>query len=164
MDTVNERVTVDIDEEFVVLLIGMRINRWWKIHKWMPIALAMKNMVSELSREDGRDSGYLSGEYKTIGHPFIYVQYWRSYDALENYAKEQKYHHKKSWGRFFKNVGLSGDVGIWHETYKISPGNYECVYLNMPAFGLGRIYPLVNASKGRESSRGRMEMKRKDID
>ncbi len=25
-------------------------------------------------------------------------------------------------------------VGIWHETYLIEPGKFECVYGNMPPF------------------------------
>jgi hypothetical protein len=157
MKIIKERVTVDIDEEFVVMLIGMRINKWWKIHKWLPIALAMRRMVIELVQRGSDVSGYLSGEYRTIGHPFIYVQYWRSYDDLERYATDNSYVHKKNWKRYFQNVGLNGDVGIWHESYKIKPGCFECVYLNMPPFGLGKISKLVPASHGRERSRERME-------
>jgi len=33
-------------------------------------------------------------------------------------------------------VRASGDVGIWHETFKIRAGEYEAVYGNMPVFGL----------------------------
>lgn len=164
MDIIRERVTVDIDQEFVVLLIGMRINKWWKINKWLPIALAMKKMVGELTESDAQQSGYLSGEYHTIGHPFIYVQYWRSYDHLESYASNKSYVHKETWHRYFKKVGLNGDVGIWHETYRIEPGKFESVYLNMPPFGLGRIAPLVSANSGRERSRGRMERYRDKVE
>ena len=36
-------------------------------------------------------------------------------------------------GKWFNHaVGASGDVGIWHETYKVHAGEYECVYVNMP--------------------------------
>jgi len=31
------RMTADLDGEFVVLLIGMRINKPWKVHKWWPV-------------------------------------------------------------------------------------------------------------------------------
>ena len=30
----------------------------------------------------------------------------------------------------------TGDVGIWHETYRVRAGEYEVVYGNMPLFGL----------------------------
>jgi len=33
-----DRLTAQFDEAFVVFLIGMRINRPWKIHKWLPVA------------------------------------------------------------------------------------------------------------------------------
>ncbi len=29
-----------------------------------------------------------------------------------------------------------GSIGIWHETYLVEPGKFECVYGNMPPFGL----------------------------
>ena len=32
-DIVKGRMTADLDQEVVVFLIGMRINRFWKIHK-----------------------------------------------------------------------------------------------------------------------------------
>ena len=31
-----DRLTAQIDDEVVVFLIGMRINRAWKVHKWLP--------------------------------------------------------------------------------------------------------------------------------
>ena len=35
------------------------------------------------------------------------------------------------------------DVGIWHETYVVKPGNYEAIYSGMPPHGLGKIGQLV---------------------
>jgi hypothetical protein len=43
-----DRLTAQVDGEVVVFLIGMRINRFWKIHKWLPVALA--NSSIRLSR------------------------------------------------------------------------------------------------------------------
>ncbi len=34
-------------------------------------------------------------------------------------------------------------MGIWHETYRVQPGNFECIYNNMQAFGLGKAMKLV---------------------
>ena len=36
-----QRMTAKVEGDFVVFLIGMRINRLWKIHKWLPVAMAM---------------------------------------------------------------------------------------------------------------------------
>jgi hypothetical protein len=45
-----ERLTATIDGDFVVFLIGMRLNQPWKVHKWWPVAAAMPRMISELRR------------------------------------------------------------------------------------------------------------------
>jgi Domain of unknown function (DUF4188) len=47
-DIVASRVTGRIEGDFVVFLIGMRINRFWKLHKWLPVARAMPKMLKEL--------------------------------------------------------------------------------------------------------------------
>ncbi len=42
--------------------------------------------------------------------------------------------------------GASGDVGIYHETYKVAAGQHESIYSNMPPMGLaetGRFVPVV---------------------
>jgi hypothetical protein len=41
---ISARMTAEVDGEFVVFLIGMRINRWWKVHKWLPVAAAIMAM------------------------------------------------------------------------------------------------------------------------
>ncbi|WP_374331662.1 monooxygenase family protein [Aestuariivirga sp.] len=45
---------------------------------------------------------------------------------------------------------------MWHETYVIAPGSYENVYVNMPAFGLGRAGRLVQARSELRWAPGRM--------
>ena len=37
VEIVKERMTADVEGEFVVFLIGLRINKLWKIHKWLRI-------------------------------------------------------------------------------------------------------------------------------
>src|SRR6266542_4015951 len=147
-----QKMTAEIDGEFVVFLIGMRINKPWKLHKWLPVALAMPRMLKELSAKP--ESGFLGCEQFLGG---VIVQYWRSFDHLERYARSHDGQHWPAWVAFNKKVGLaSGDVGIWHETYKIAPGQYECVYGAMPRFGLGKVARHVSAAGARDSARGRM--------
>ena len=33
-------MAAEIEGDFVVFPIGMRINRWWKFHKWLLVAKA----------------------------------------------------------------------------------------------------------------------------
>lgn len=145
-------MAVEMDGEFVVFLIGMRINKPWKIHKWLPVFLAMPRLLRELAAHP---------ELGFLGHfmrPGIVVQYWRSFDDLESYARSKDHAHLPAWGNFNKRIGAgSGDVGIWHETYRISPGQYEAVYGNMPAFGLGAVGRLVPAAARHDTARGRLE-------
>jgi hypothetical protein len=42
-----ERVTAEIGDEVCVFLIGMRVNRFWKVHRWWPVASAMRRMLAE---------------------------------------------------------------------------------------------------------------------
>jgi hypothetical protein len=85
------------------------------------------------------------------------VQYWRSFDHLERYARNRDQQHWPAWVAFNRKVGnASGDVGIWHETYKVSAGQYECLYGAMPRFGLAKAAGHVPATGARESARGRM--------
>src|SRR4030095_4320873 len=146
-------MTAQIEGEVVVFLIGMRINRAWKIHKWLPVALAMPRMLREL--EQASESGLLGFE-SWVGRTTITLQYWRSFEHLERYAKDPGSHHRPAWAAFNRAVGSNGDVGIWHETYRVRPGDYECVYNNMPLFGLAKATRAVAATGRRESAPGRM--------
>ena len=147
-----ERLTAEMDGDFVVFLIGMRINKPWKIHKWLPVVRAMPRMVRELMTKP--DSGLLSYEL-WFGRITIMVQYWRSTEQLLAYATNKDAEHLPAWKAFNQSVGTTGDVGIWHETYKVSPGSFENVYANMPAFGLGKAGKLYPASGNRYSARDR---------
>jgi len=59
-------------------------------------------------------------------------------------------------GGFQPAIGANGDVGIFHETYRIEPGAYENVYVNMPPLLFGRIGALVQARGNLNSARERM--------
>jgi hypothetical protein len=131
-----------MDGEFVVFLIGMRVNRWWKPHKWLPVAMAMPRMIRELQAHP--ELGFLGAE-QFFGRTTLMVQYWRSMDHLMAYAKSRDAKHLPAWRAFYRAVGTSGDVGIWHETYRVRPGDYENVYVNMMPFGLGKVGELVAA-------------------
>lgn len=145
------RKTAEIDGDFVVFLIGMRINKPWKVHKWLPVFLAMPRMLRELAADP--ESGFL-GSIMAIR---CIIQYWRSFDHLERYARAPDREHWPAWVDFNKRVAASrGDVGIWHETYLVRAGEYECVYSGMPPFGLGKASRLVPASGPRDTARGRL--------
>lgn len=155
-----ERLTAEIDaDEFVVFLIGARINRPWKVHKWLPVARAMPRMIAELKKRP--ELGLLSHE-EYFGRTTLMVQYWKSLRHLLSYAQAKDSAHLPAWRDFNRAIASQGDVGIWHETYVIKPGSYENIYNNMPAFGLGRAGRLIPAreKKGRslESAAERLSL------
>ena len=142
-----------VDGELVVFLIGMRINRFWKVHKWLPVFRAMPRMIRELYAHP--EIGFLHTEY-WFGRTTIMVQYWKSFEALEAYAKSRDHEHLPAWAAFNRNVASNGDVGIWHETYRVRAGELEVFYNNMPPFGLARATHAVPIAGKRETAAGRM--------
>jgi len=154
-EIIDRRVCAEVDGDFVVFLIGMRINKPWKFWQWWPVATAMPRMLIELARQP--DLGLLHA-YSLPGFPvFTVVQYWRSFEHLEAYARNRDQAHLPAWQAFNKAVASNGDVGIWHETYSVRQGGYESVYNNMPAYGLGRAGRLVDALGARRDARERMK-------
>jgi len=149
----DERVAAHIEGDFVVFLIGMRINKPWKITKWLPPFLAMPRMIKELEKLPPEETGFLG--HNGIG--FTTIQYWRSFDHLEAYARSQDNKHFPAWTAFNKRMkNARGDVGIWHETYLVKAGQYEAIYSGMPEYGLGRASELVPATGNRNEARQRM--------
>jgi hypothetical protein len=151
--TIQKKMAGKLEGEFVVFLIGMRINRWWKPHKWLRVAAAMPRMIREL--EQHPELGYLGSE-RWLGRTTVMVSYWRSMDQLMAYARSRTHEHLPAWREFYRLVGTNGDVGIWHETYRVRPGDYESVYANMPSFGLGKVGELVEATGRRDTAVGRL--------
>lgn len=149
------RLTAEIEGDFVVFLIGMRVNKPWKLHKWLPVFMAMPRMLRELEK---RPEAGLLGYRNLMGNPLqpAVMQYWRSFEQLEAYARSKDGEHFPAWVKFNKTVSSNGDVGIWHETYKVAAGQYESVYNNMPPYGLGKASKLVSAAGYRTTAAGRI--------
>lgn len=149
----NQRMTSSAEGDVVVFLIGMRVNRWWKPWQWLRVATAMPRMLREL--EAHPELGFL-GHEAYFGRTTLMVSYWQSTEHLLAYAKLRNAAHLPAWRAFNRLVGIGGDVGIWHETYRSRAGDYETVYVNMPAFGLGRALGLREANAHRSSAAGRL--------
>lgn len=146
---ITQRMTAELEGDFVVFLIGMRINKIWKPHRWLPFARSMPAMLHELGQHP--EWGLL-GYHLQLGFPLILsIQYWRSFEQLAAYAAHRNAVHLPTWVAFNKMIGSNGDVGIWHETYQVTAGHYETVYNNMPPFGFGSAGRLVPAT-GRRSA------------
>lgn len=153
-DIIPARMSAQLDGDFVVFLIGMRVNKWWKFWKWMPVAKAMPKMLTELA---GRPELGLLHARTVFGFPnLLVIQYWRSFEQLHAYASDRSLQHLPAWREFNRKIASNGDVGIWHETYLVQVGAYECLYNNMPIWGLAAAGGLVPAEGQRKSAKGRL--------
>jgi hypothetical protein len=144
-----------IDGDFVVFLIGMRINKPWKVSTWLPVFRAMPKMLKELEASPPEVGflGHTGLSLKTI------VQYWRSFEHLENYARSSDKLHWPAWVEFNRRMKDSrGDVGIWHETFCVKAGEYEAIYSGMPLYGLASAGTRAAISADQESARKRLDL------
>ncbi|MEV0781513.1 DUF4188 domain-containing protein [Streptomyces sp. NPDC050423] len=125
----------DPPEGTVVFLIGMRINSFWKVHRWLPSFIAMVPMLMELNKN--KEHGFL-GSRTWINRTVIVLQYWRSMDELMTYSRTMDASHRPAWARFNRRIGNNGAVGIYHEAYVVDPDRMHTVYRNMPPFGMAK--------------------------
>ena len=105
-----ERMAAELDGDFVVFLIGARLNKWWQLRDMMWFSKTMPKMLRELSDLPSEDTGFLG--YQQLGM-LINVQYWRSFDHLEAYARSKDREHFPEWIEFNRRYKKRrGDVGI----------------------------------------------------
>ena len=152
----NSRFTTQAPSGTTVFLVGMHINTPWALHRIMPVMLAMPRMLIEQMKN--RDIGMI-GTPRTFvsGRIVMVVQYWKSYEALEAYAKAGELDHLPAWRAFNKAARKSNAVGVFHETYVLDNGNHEAIYSNLPkAILLGAAVGQVAIGKQTESSRERL--------
>lgn len=148
-DVAGRRLMAEIEGDFVVFLIGARFNS--KLHLTRSLLdlggrRGMRHMLNHLVAHP--EKGLLAYE---MGLPTI-VQYWRSFEHLESFAKDKDDPHLDVWRQYWRRVGKSDRTGIWHETFLVKEGQYEAIYGNMPPHGLGkagRLVPLSESSSAR---------------
>jgi hypothetical protein len=150
--TAGRRMMAEIDGDFVVFLIGASPSKLHLVRSLIDLGgrRGMKHMLDYLVAHP--EKGLLGYQ---MGLPVI-VQYWRSFEHLEAFARDSADPHLAAWRNYWRRVGNSGRTGIWHETYLVRAGEYEAIYGNMRPFGLGKAGRLVPLS---ESSRARNRIK-----
>jgi heme-degrading monooxygenase HmoA len=147
------RYTTENTEDIVVFIIGMRVNKRFALHKWLPVFNAMPGMIKELYTNKD-ELGFLSMESYFGLRTTAMIQYWRSMEDLLAYAKNEK--HLSAWENFNKKVGNNDAVGIYHETYQIKNRSYESIYGNMPYYGLGKALKHIPITSERNSAKKRL--------
>jgi len=143
------RYGAQIDGDFVVFLIGARLNK-------------PRHVLASLKDLGGRRRGMQAMLESLMAHPEkgllgyrmgfpVIVQYWRSFEHLEAFARDPGDLHRPTWLEWFRR-DPQGRTGIWHETFLVRAGEYEAIYDSVPESGLaagGRAVPLTRASSAR---------------
>ncbi|MGY1618293.1 DUF4188 domain-containing protein [Geodermatophilus sp. SYSU D00691] len=142
------RYAAEIDGDFVVLLIGFRFNKPWLALKSFADFGGRRGMGAMLTYlTEHPEKGLLGfrNNFPTI------IQYWRSFEHLEAFARDDELLHREAWLNWYRR-DPTGRTGIWHETYLVRAGEYEAIYADMPVQGLaaaGRAVPLQGNSTAR---------------
>jgi hypothetical protein len=146
------RQSAQIEGDFVVFLIGAEFNPLHPIRTIRDLGgrRGMTYMLKYLSQHP--EKGLLHYE---MGLPTI-VQYWRSFEHLEAFARDQDDPHSVAWRNYWKRIGKDNRSGIWHETYLVRAGEYEAVYANCRPRGLAVAGTLVPVGAD-SSARGRLK-------
>lgn len=142
------RTTALYDGPFVVFLVGIRVNRWWAFHRWVPALRALKRMIHRLNL--GAVDGFLGSHRWYNWREIMVVQYWTSFESLEQFARNNDDLHRPNWKWYVKQVEKKGWVGVWHESFQVEPRQYECVYTNMPLMGFAAATTSAKAGGKRE--------------
>ncbi|HEX5018373.1 MAG TPA: DUF4188 domain-containing protein [Actinomycetes bacterium] len=149
------RWTAEVEGDFVVFLIGALDHDPEVSTEASELLYAMSEMLDELEADPSK--GLLG--YTRHGEPGagVIVQYWRSFDALENYARNPDARHQpvwRAWNRLAADA--RNGAGIWHETFLVKAGNYEAIYQNMPVTGLQKAGRALTVTEAKESARARI--------
>lgn len=131
------RWTVNIQGDFVVLIIGTQVRNPLRALRALRMLAQMPKMLADLS--DDPSKGLLGYQTHGFGLYGCFVLYWRSFEDLERFARDPGDRHAKVWRDWYRLAQHKNkSVGIWHETYKVRAGDYEAVYIGMADFGLMR--------------------------
>jgi hypothetical protein len=155
------RKSAMIKGDFVVFLIGSRINRSYPL---TPDFAQVGKYMDEIKKEldDNPDLGCLGTESYVgeceEGSTSLLVQYWSSVEALERNAQSASNKHHHPW-LFLMKLGRETDkIGFWHETFQVREGEYEAIYVNCPKLHLGNCegVQVVAASSKYTTMKGRL--------
>lgn len=146
------RYSASAPDEFVVFLIGARLNKLRALPRLIRIGRQMNKMQQTL--RNNPDLGCLHIE-NWNGRTTLSVQYWRDVDSLMSFARDKDQPHLEPWRQYNRLARASSDIGIWHETYHVGAGDWEVIYTNMPRFGLAQAFNHAELAAG---SRARTRM------
>lgn len=149
-------------EPFVVFLFGMRLNRLTSpsgLRRWLWARRVLAAALADLGAHPER--GLLAGKVWRSGRELLAVQYWSSFEALDDWARDHGLPHRPAWQRYLREAMTDPALGLWHETYLAAPGTWEGVYMQVPPTGAGAAGPVLDMGATKGSARDRLRQVRR---
>ena len=141
------RWTAEIEGDFVVFLIGARLQPTHPLRSMRDLGgRAWHAPDAEVPDGAPREG---SARLRDLPAQSMNVQYWRSFEHLEAFAKDKDDPHLAAWRNYWKRLGKADRTGIWHETFLVRAGEYEAIYGNMPPLRPRQGRRLGAAARGR---------------
>lgn len=144
------RYTAKIEGDFVVFIVGLSPNHIRDIPYAYQVYRRQIKLVKWLAARK-EESGLYAWKLCWIGGPAM-IQHWRSFEDLELFAIREDAPHIHGL-RWIHRTLRRGGTSIWHETYKVHAGEYECIYGNTPrmlAARAGEMILLPDSSRARD--------------
>lgn len=153
------RYAPEIEGDFCVFHIGLILNGHIPSKEMKDIRDAFVAMHKELEADPEKygflgSTTYVAANIRVDGP--ISLQYWRSQQQLNAYARDHMSKHFPNMLWTSKTMKSSPHIGIWHESFNVRAGEYEGIYVNCPQILLGKAGGVVPATGGRRTARGRL--------
>ena len=138
MDVQQGRWTAEIDGDFVVFLIGAMAHDPVGSPEATRLLMTMSDMLGELLSDPSK--GLLAfSTYGTAANGAVLIQYWRSFDALEAYARDPGAKHAPVW-REWNRLAADERSGALRAGRVLTrhPRHWDLRCRNVPACGRRR--------------------------
>ena len=151
--------TGEMEGDFCVFHIGLILNGNIPSKEMKQIGDAFNSMIKELEADPEKygflgATNYISGNTRVDST--MTIQYWRSQEHLNAYARERMSKHLPGMIWSSRLMKVSAHIGLWHESFTVRAGDYESIYMNCPRILLGKAGRLVPATGKKRTARGRL--------
>jgi hypothetical protein len=138
--------------ELCLVRLGIQVK---SLSAWLFARRLRAAIVTDARSAAGQESGLLNSESFAFGLThFGVLQYWRSFDDLEAWARKPP--HSEWWREAVERMRRQQDLGIYHETFLVRGTDLESISLNCTPAGLARFGRLDQPVGPLTTSRGRL--------
>jgi hypothetical protein len=118
--------------ELCLIRLGIQARKWTAL----PFATKLGRAIDRSAKEAiAANAGLLHSERFAFNmRHFGVLQYWRSYDELEQWVRRPP--HSEWWRQAIDRERTKGDLGVYHETFLVPRSAIESIYLNCEPVGL----------------------------